>query len=311
MHTKQSRPLWLFNHSCDDTQNSFKFVPTRLLSRSEVPKQLNLPGSAMLVTGAFEGLLPSALSRGLSITLPQVHSIYRALKIPALKPGEGSGSKGAVIKRDLVIQIVKKVFGDSISQDEFWRIVNFTAPENVKLQQKKEPPSPEELSAQSLQYLVSCLDPDNCQEFKEVVRHAKQTLVETAKDAGREVAQKELKATLAGELKKAKEKIEVLERAAAGPPREPASSSSARPGLGEHAVPGARLGETHKKVTPKEFKSLFPICWQDLWVQLQARSGQKICPGCVSMSLVQAFNEGFRDTFTLALCLAAVHTKHL
>ena len=172
----------------------------------------------MLVNGPFEGLLPFALSPGLSITVPQVQTIYAALKIAPLTLWEGSGAKGNVIKRDLVIQIVKKVFGDSVSQDEFWQIVISQHQNTPKCSRRRN------LHLQKNR--VSCLDQYNCQKFKEV-----------AKDAGCEVAHKELKATSAEELKKTREKVEILERAAAGPPLEPTSGSGVpHPGLGEHAV---------------------------------------------------------------------------
>lgn len=254
----KAKPMWVFNHTIDEETNVFEFVPTRFLLRRELPMHPQLSGSAILVTGPHEGLLVPAFRRGLSITLPQVRLIYDTLKIPPMKHGEGTGAKGNVLKRDLVRKILEKLFGDSVSKEELERMLNFTAPQNTRLDQKKEPQSPEEQMAQSLNYLVSCLDEDNNQEFKEIVKNAKQSLIEAAREAGKNLVEKELKATLAEQLKRAEEKVKELEAAAAGlRPGVHVGGSAA--GDASAAASGSRVGEVHRRVTPKEFKSLFPF----------------------------------------------------
>ena len=254
----KAKPMWVFNHTIDEETNVFEFVPTRFLLRRELPMHPQLSGSAILVTGPHEGLLVPAFRRGLSITLPQVRLIYDTLKIPPMKHGEGTGAKGNVLKRDLVRKILEKLFGDSVSKEELERMLNFTAPQNTRLDPKKESQSPEEQMAQSLNYLVSCLDEDNNQEFKEIVKNAKQSLIEAAREAGKNLVEKELKATLAEQLKRAEEKVKELEAAAAGlRPGGHVGGSAA--GDASAAASGSRVGEVHRRVTPKEFKSLFPF----------------------------------------------------
>lgn len=238
-----------------DEECALKYVPTRVLLRSELPTHEKLTGSALLVTGPLEGLLPAAFKRGLSITMPQVQSIYRSLRLPALKHGQGSGAKGGVVKRDYVMAIVKHIFGDSASEAEIQWMVDYTAPLNTKASSKKDK-TPEEKTAESLEYLVSVLDSENCEEFKQVIASAKQSVLDAAKEAGREIAEKEIRATLGEQLQEAASRIKQLTEKLEEIDRIDQDPSSARGG--EHAASSSsRMGEVHDKVTPREFRSLF------------------------------------------------------
>ena len=221
-------------------------MPTRLLLRHEVPGPVST-GSALLQNGEFSDLLRPAFWRGLSLYLPQVNAIHRALKLPELKKGEGSGSKGAVVKRDIVKQILTHLFPGCSEEDFLW-MLNYTAPEN----KPKATDSSQKFST-SLHYMVSCLDPENCQEFKEIVKQAKDELLDKAAHKGKELAEADLKSTLLSQLDEAKRKITSLE---AELKRDVAPHISA-PSPAPSGV--SRVGESHARVTPADFRSLFPF----------------------------------------------------
>ena len=128
------------------------------------PVQLRVARPCYRLESECSDLLRPAFWRGLSLYLPQVTAIRRALKLPELKKGHGSGARGTVVKRDIVKQILTHLFPHCSEQD-FLRMLNFTAPENKP---KASDDGTEKLS-DSLQYLVSCLDIENCEEFKNIV----------------------------------------------------------------------------------------------------------------------------------------------
>ena len=168
-----------------------------------------------------------------------------------MKKGEGSGSKGAVVKRDIVKQILKHLFPDCSEEDLLW-MLNYTAPENKP---KASSEGDSDNLASSLQYMVSCLDPENCEEFKEIVKQAKEELWEKALEKGKQSANADvMKGNLLSQLEEAQKKIKTLEselkRDVA--PHKTAPSPAASSGL-------SRVGETHVKVTPKDFRTLFPF----------------------------------------------------
>eukprot|EP00435_Cladocopium_sp_Y103_P007488 s631_g2.t1 len=245
---KRKKPVWLHNYSLNDETCNFKFVPTRLLLRHELPSLVST-GSALLQTGECTDLLRPAFWRGLSLYLPQVKSIHRELKLPELRKGQGSGSQGAVVKRDFVKQILTHLF-PGCSEADLLRMLDFTAPENKPKAKASE--DSEKLS-DSLHYLVSCLDPENCQEFKTIVKQAKEELVEKAVLKGKQFAEADLKKTLLSQLEEAKNKITSLE---AELKRDVAPHSKATPPAPSSS---SRVGETHDKVTPADFRSLFPF----------------------------------------------------
>ena len=101
----------LHNFSLSDETCNFRFVATRLLLRHEVPSLVS-SGSAWLQTAEFSDLLRPAFWRGLTLYLPHVHAMHRALKLPDMKKGEGSGPKGAIVKHDIVKQILRHASAD-------------------------------------------------------------------------------------------------------------------------------------------------------------------------------------------------------
>eukprot|EP00435_Cladocopium_sp_Y103_P027469 s788_g6.t1 len=247
---KRKKPVWLHNFSISDDNCMFKFVPTRLLLRHELPSAL-AAGSALLQTGECGDLLRPAFWRGLTLYLPQVQAVHRELKLPELKRGQGSGARGAVVKRDIVKQILTHLFPNCSEEDLLW-MLNFTAPEN-KPKATGSDDGKEKLS-DSLQFMVSCLDAENCQEFKNLVKQAREELIDKAQQTGKHSAD-DLKKTLVSQLEEAKAKISRLE---AELKRDVAPHATA-PTPAPSAASGSRVGESHKKVTPQDFKSLFPF----------------------------------------------------
>lgn len=251
----------------------FKFVPARLALPCEMHVD-TMVGAALLQTGDHQDLLRPAFWRGLSLYVPQVQAIRKTLGIPELKRGQGSGSKGAVVKRDVVKQVIKHLFPDC-NENDFWRMVNYTAPEQKRKQNENLLAHAEEFS-EPLQYMVSCLDPDNVQEFKEVAKQARQDLLDKAMDQGKNVVETELKKTLISQLQEAEKKVAKYEAELNELKRDVAphrTASSPAP-----AASSSRAGEVRQKVTPLEFRSLFPFAR----LVVQARRCQKVCEGSVS-----------------------------
>ena len=189
-------------------------------------------------TGPCDTLLRSALWRGLRINLPELNSIRDCLRLPVLKKGQGTGKNKAVLKRDVAFQVVKHLFPEAL-QTDIERMVDVIAPArktsaNTEL-------TDADIKQHTFEFMVSQLDVENQNEFKKVV------------DLAREELERELKDSLQKELEGAKQKIEQMQKdmdaanesagSADAPAAAPASSS--------------RCGESHAKVTPREFRSPF------------------------------------------------------
>ena len=197
-------------------------------------------------TGERSGLLRPAIWRGISLLLPQVRAIHRALKLKELKNGQGTGKKEAVKKRDIVRQIVTHLFPEC-SDEDFWRMVDYIAPDT----EGKPKEGNLESESDSLQYLVSCLDAENCAGFKNVSEKAKQDLIDKAMPRGKELATKELKKTLVNHLEEKIEKLDGELKRDVGP-----RSGGTLRSVGASS---SRVGEVHERVTPHDFRSLFPF----------------------------------------------------
>lgn len=234
------RSVWMFNYTVDDADDKamFRHIPTRIPLRCELPQNHpEICGSVLEQSGCPEGILKAGVWRGLSVTVPQLNLIIAHLKLPVLK--QGSGKSNRVIKVDLARQLVRHLFPNA-SEEDFQRMVSAIAPER----NKKETPSEEDQKREKLEYMVSCLDADNAEEFREVIKSARNEVSERGN------ADKDRKALLQ-ELDQAKERIAELERKAR-----------------------VETGPRHR-VTPMEFKSLFPFFGKDSGMSCKHDRGKK------------------------------------
>ncbi len=234
----QSRPSWMFNFSVNDETSSFRFVPTRLLLRSEVPGSHKFQGSVFLKTGEFDSVLRSAVWEGLQINLPQLKSIRDSLKLPVLKKGQGTGREKAVNKHDLAKQLINHLFPGA-SERDFKRMIDMLGPDQ---RQKPAKNTKLELEEDALDFMVSQLDTENAQEFGNIVNMAREKLIERARALGKtDIDEQEQVKSLKERLQAAEDKLNELK---AAPVRANPSSS-------------AKVGEVHRKATPADFRSLF------------------------------------------------------
>lgn len=235
----------MFNFTCHDASCLYKHVPTKLVPRSQVPHHADLKGSVLAQNGDFDSLLRSALKRGISITVPQIKSIIGTLRLPPLKTG--SGKSGGVLKRDMVRQILENQFPDD-SEEEIARMLDLIAPLPKK---KNEASRDKEMDHDSLEYIVSCLDEDNAQEFKHLVEHAHNQLLSKARDQGKEeVMKEEYEAKISKQMKEAESKSQP-EDLKQELPKEAARVHCDRD---RSRTPFER----RSGVTARDFKSLFP-----------------------------------------------------
>ena len=248
---KQMRPSWIFNYTCDDKECGYQFVPTRLLLRSEVPNHSQLRGSVLMQTGPCDSLLRSALWRGLRINLPELNSIRNSLRLPVLKKGQGTGKNKAVLKRDVAFQVVKHLFPEAL-QTDIERMVDVLAPVTRR---SADTETDADIKQHTFEFMVSQLDVENQTEFKKVVFLAREELKKAAqaRNQEQEELERELNESLKKELEEAKQKIDKMQKdmdaanVSAGSADAPANAPA----------PASRCGESHTKVTPREFRSLF------------------------------------------------------
>ena len=232
----QSRPSWMFNFSVNDRTSSFRFVPTRLLLRSEVPGSHKFQGSAFLETGELDSVLKSAVWEGLQINLPELKSIRDSSKLPVLKKGQGSGKEKSVKKHDLAKQMINHLFPGA-SEKDFKRMIDMLGPDT-----SQKPAKHTKLEDDALEFMVSQLDTENAQEFENIVKMAREKLIDGARELGKQdVDEQEQVKSLKERLQAAEDKLNEMKAAPVG--AQPSSSS--------------KVGEVHRKATPGDFRTLF------------------------------------------------------
>ena len=201
-------------------------------------KELRGLGTVLVITGEREPMLNAALHQGIFFKVSELKHILRSLGLPELKAG--SGKKKGVLKKDLAAQLIQHVF-PSASDEERNRMIE--AMTNQKVDSMK--PGEE----QGVTHMVSCLDAENAQEFKNLAVHAQQKVQEHVRQTGKESARREFQAAAAKQVEEAR--AEFAQKLEHELQESKARASSA------HAAPATPAAPRHR-VTPGDFKLLLP-----------------------------------------------------
>ena len=115
-----SVPAWMMNSSI--TRAQWDFIPCKPLIPQQVPPDLRRYGSVLEVTGPPQPLLAAAVKEGIFLTMHVLTEIQGVLHFEVPDAGQGSGTKGGVVKEDYCRGLVEKLWG-SESEEEKTRMV--------------------------------------------------------------------------------------------------------------------------------------------------------------------------------------------
>lgn len=223
-----------------------------------------------IVPSAEEDLLRSALRVKVKLSMDQLKTIVVNLGLPV--SGTGAGKTPRVLKADYARALVEFLFTDE-TEDFRSDLVQFYSPPPRKK------PTEQDSKESEVIKLISMLDPENASAFQKIAQYAKEKLDETGKEAGK----REGIADLQNALQKSGISVDVhhepgqpvrVERVHVKRKTDDKSELGHAPEVSIEApevlredaeIPEAeraeRSGPAHPKrsrVTPREFKDLFP-----------------------------------------------------
>lgn len=226
-------------------------MPTRPALPMEMPSDLTAKGfgSTLIITGCNQPIVKAALWHGVFLTVAQLTSILLELELLNQLPakGKGKGKHGTIVKEDKARVLLSHFFPDC-DEDNFNRML--AAIMNVKSISLR---GEEEV----VTHMVSCLDTENCQEFREIARSAKELVQEKYYHKGVEETKKHLdkktKEALEAARKNAEANLHHLDDAAAVPNADPPPGDAA-----SSSRPEDRVGGRGPQKTPEDFRLLLP-----------------------------------------------------
>ena len=182
----QLRPTWLFNFDITEA-SQWKRLVLEQLPPCCLPQELHALGMAYRIVSR-DWVLRASLRSGLWMTLAQIQQTCRVLQLP--KPTRGSGKNGNIIKHDWCSLLVESVCpGDSVKDKEY--MVEF-------LRGGAKPPvDPDALG------LLSTLDAENADAYKEVKKQAFKQFESTIKINAKTESKEEARKEFAKEMEKA------------------------------------------------------------------------------------------------------------
>lgn len=230
-------PIPLMNFEVAEEKCDYRHIPVKIVRPADLPAELRLQGGGGILRvtdAAGASLLSAAVSKGTWLSMPSLSNVIASLPdIKKIEPKGGSGAQGKIKKIDLAVLLVQHLFPDA-SEEETIRMVKAIMYQTaVSFGDKEE---------DILAYLEA-LDVENREAFDQVKRFAKEE--KTTSTANEMSDLEELRAKIAEKAAAAEAKVAT----AASPKSKPAEEDKA-----EAKVRSPKRA----RVTPKEFKDLFP-----------------------------------------------------
>ncbi|CAE7218174.1 hypothetical protein AK812_SmicGene13125 [Symbiodinium microadriaticum] len=266
-------PTFVFNGFAG-SDSTWRHVPTTVVPPACAPRNAIMLKRKGPTT---EAPLKSALMHGVFLTREQVVLCMQSENIDLPEKGSGSGANGRVVKIDLVNKLLAGIFGDSLSEAQLARIRKGLAAEAAPADDDSfdDGSCPLEI----LQ-LLSTMDDDNKDAFKEVKRQAADMLEERS----RKQQTRSARAAAAQDASAADGAAEVDPPAPApGGAAEidpPAPGGAAENNAGGDAVGPARVHEgsaaprprATRKLTPESLKMLLPPMEEAIYLKWKSGS---------------------------------------
>ena len=239
-----------------------------------------------------EGLLKSALLKGVFLNRMQVEKCMAAQNVPW--PEQGSGKGQRILKADLVDKLLGSVLGNSVSPQELAQVRKNLVKESTQSMEEEESENIDDGSCPlEILSLLTHMDQDNRDAFQHIVKQAADILEHRSKKA--RTREKKKAADAASAAAKADEAAAQAAPANVPPPppepvREPpADELPACPHAGSEA-PRPRAG---RKLTPDSLKRLLPplgddkvyLKWKSSSQQVQAEFIGNVATGFEAFSL--------------------------
>ena len=248
-------PIALVNLHVTEEGCEYKHIPVEMTVPAAVPRELRGKGAAFrLVDRDGSPLLTSAVKLGTFLYLDQIKSILTSLEgVPPMAPGSGSGKRGNFVKLDFAVHLVKFLAPDSLPEEHVSMVRAMCHPGMGSSSGEKE--------NAILEYL-SALDAENAEAFKDVKKMAEESREEqelfnsekVRAKLGLPPLRKPPVPTFAEEKKSEEQKLGADESEVQKPECEERAPALRRP----CAESPSQRGPKRVKVTPKEFKDLFP-----------------------------------------------------
>ena len=252
--------VWMLNWKVREAD--WRFLPVELLVRGLVPEAIinnvSTRGSMFVMhvlDPSGQPLVESSLRVGCWISLANLTTLFAHMKLE--KPTQGSGKrlmngKKRIIKIDWANKLIRKTFPEEQDEQELMRMIRAVTFRSSKALTEEE---------SKILECVSELDPENQEEFKEVVKLAKRQIMEKAEKKARAKAFSELQEQEEAKRKQQKEeeqeekkRLEIEEQKRQAELEKAAKAASevverAAPAAGQ---PSSSSGTRKPSTTPKD-----------------------------------------------------------
>lgn len=159
-----------------DSLEEWLHVPTQVLPPCCIPSDVpaGVPkGCLCIKAGSRQPLLAAALQHGHKLTMDQIRDLLHELSVAI--PRRGSGANNSVRKRGLVELLVTTVFPDCAAAEHEHMVSALCGPERQSL-------IPDDTPETTLK-MLACLDPNEQQCFKPLIKESLGVLEATAEQA--------------------------------------------------------------------------------------------------------------------------------
>ena len=201
-----------------------------------------------------EGLLKSALLKGVFLNRWQVEKCMAAENISWPEKGTGKGQR--ILKADLVDKLLDTVLGNSVSEQERAEVRKRLVRETTKSMEEEEAEDMDDaICPEEILMLLQNLDEENRDAFKHVVKQAADILEQRSKNAQ---SNQKKKAVAQASAAAAEQRDEAANIPPPPPPAQPVPEPADDPAAHPHAGSDAPRSRAGRKMTPESLKRLLP-----------------------------------------------------